>query len=96
MRGVMRHGILRERFCDILTDTFRAQILRVLGWRVKVVEFVGAEATSRNIMLRAEAGAKPGATEAVAEYLDLRDFARVTPWLEQRLATRLAEFLGVG
>jgi len=93
MRGVLRHGILRERLCDILTDTFRAQILRVLGYRVRVVEFAAAEATARNLMIRAESGAKPGAAEAVAEYLELRDFWGVTPWLEKRLATRLAEFL---
>jgi len=93
MRGVMRHGILRERLADILTDTFRAQILRILGYRVKVVEFTAPESTARNLMLRAESGVKPGASEAVSEYLALRDFWRVPPWLEQRLATRLADFL---
>ncbi len=93
MRGMMRHGILRERLGDLLTDAFRAQILRVLGYRVKVVEFVAQEATARNVMLRAEAGLRPGVTEAVEEYVALRDFWHVTPWLEQRLATRLAEFL---
>ena len=93
MRGVLRHGILRERLCDILTDTFRAQILRVCGYRVKVVEFVAPGATARNVMIRAEAGVKPGAPEAVAEYCALREFWRVEPWLERRLATRLKEIL---
>jgi len=90
MRGVLRHGILRERLCDVLTDTFRAQILRVCGYRVKVVEFVAPEATARNVMIRAEAGVKPGvkpgAADAVEEYLALRDFWGVEPWLEKRLA----------
>ena len=91
--GVMRHGILRERLCDILTDAFRAQILRILGFRTQVVEFVSADATARNILLRAEYGVKPGQSGVVGEYLDLRDFWQVKPWLETRLAAVLAKHL---
>ena len=69
MQAMMRHGILRERLADLLTDTFRAQILRVLGFRVRVVEFVSAEATARNLLIRAEYCVKPGQAVAVAEYL---------------------------
>ena len=58
--GVLRHGILRERLCDILTDSFRAMILRILGFKTQVVEFVSPDATARNILLRAEYGVKPG------------------------------------
>ena len=91
--GVLRHGILRERLCDILTDTFRAQILRILGFRTQVVEFVSPDATARNILLRAEYGVKPGQNGAVSEYLDLRDFWKVTPWLETRLGDTLSRCL---
>ena len=91
--GVLRQGILRERMCDILTDTFRAQILRILGFRTQVVEFVSPDATARNILLRAEFGVKPGQSGAVSEYLDLRDFWKVTPWLETRLAKILEKHL---
>ena len=38
--GLLRQGILRERLCDILTDAFRAMILRILGYKVQVMEFV--------------------------------------------------------
>ena len=48
-----RHGILRERFADTLTDALRAAILRLVGYRVDVVEFVGSEHTPRNTLLRA-------------------------------------------
>ena len=94
MQALLRHGILRERFADLLTDTFRAQILRILGFRVSVVEFVSAEATARNILLKAEFAVKPGHTEAVSEYLKLRDFWNVTPWLETRLQTLLHKYMG--
>ena len=93
MRAVLRHGILRERQADILTDTFRAQILRILGYRVQVVEFVSTEATARNLLLRAEQGIAPGQAQAVSEYLELRDLWQVTPFLETRLAERLQRHL---
>lgn len=48
-----RHGILRERFADTLTDALRASILRLEGYRVDVVEFVGSEHTPRNTLIRA-------------------------------------------
>ena len=79
--------------CDILTDAFRAMILRILGFRTQVVEFVSSDATARNILLRAEFGAKPGQGGVVSEYLNLRDFWRVTPWLETRLSALLEKHL---
>ena len=93
MRAVLRHGILRERLADILTDTFRAQILRILGYRVNVAEFVAPEATARNLMLRAEYAVKPGQQQAIGEYLELRDLWKVKPYLETRLAARLERHL---
>ena len=93
MRAVLRHGILRERLADILTDTFRAQILRIMGYRVNVVEFVSAEATARNVLLRAVHAVKPGQAPAIAEYLELRDLWQVVPYLETRLGDRLSRHL---
>ena len=93
MRAILRHGILRERLADILTDTFRAQILRILGYRVNVMEFVAPEATARNLLLRAEYSVKPGQQQAIGEYLELRDLWQVKPYLETRLASRLEKHL---
>ena len=55
-----RHGILRERFADTLTDAVRAGVLRLDGYRVDVVEFVESKHTPRNTLLRAvRTGAAP-------------------------------------
>ena len=93
MRPMLRQGILRERLADLLTDTFRSQLLRVLGFRVQVVEFVAAEATARNILLKAEFCVKPGQQTAVSDYLELRDFWKVTPWFETRMMGLLGKYL---
>ena len=91
--GLMRQSILRERLCDILTDSFRAMILRILGFKVQVIEFVSSEATARNIMLKCEYGVKPGQPGPIGEYLALRDYWKVTPWLETRLVKLLGKHL---
>ncbi|GAA5144620.1 hypothetical protein GCM10023340_12580 [Nocardioides marinquilinus] len=48
-----RHGILRERLADTLTDGLRASLLRLQGYRVDVVQFVESRHTPRNTLLRA-------------------------------------------
>ena len=96
MRALLRHGILRERLADLLTDAFRAQILRVLGYRVRIVEFVSPEATARNIMLRAVSGVRKGNPAVVGEYLDMRDEWHVVPALERLLAEPLKQWLVPG
>lgn len=79
-----RHGILRERLADTLTDGVRAGLLRREGYRVDVVEFVGSEHTPRNTLLRAvRTGA--GSADAERQYDDL-----VRTW---GLRPRLAELL---
>ena len=90
--GLLRQSILRERLCDILTGSFRAMILRILGFKVQVIEFVSSEATARNIMLKCEYGVKPGQPGPIGEYLNLRDYWKVTPWLETRLEKLLGKY----
>ena len=91
--GLLRQNILRERLCDILTDAFRAMIMRILGFRTHVVEFVSPDATARNILLKCEYAVKSGQAGIVAEYLNLRDYWKVTPWLEMRLAKIVGKHL---
>ena len=82
---LVRHAILRERFADVLTDALRAAILRLLGYRVDVVEFIASQHTPRNTLLRAvHTGAAPTPV-LVAEYVDLAGSWHVTPRLAELL-----------
>ena len=84
-----RHGILRERFADTLTDALRAGVLRLLGYRVDVIEFVESQHTPRNTLLRAtRTGAAPSAAVR-EEYEDLVRTWNVHPRLAELLAERL-------
>ncbi|KAA1428445.1 class I SAM-dependent methyltransferase [Nocardioides antri] len=84
--SLTRHGILRERFADTLTDAVREMLLRLQGYRVDVMQFVESRHTPRNTLLRA---VRTGATADAAlrrEYDDLVASWQVTP--------RLAVLLG--
>ncbi|MFT4288557.1 class I SAM-dependent methyltransferase [Nocardioides sp.] len=84
-----RHGILRERLADTLTDALRASLLRISGYRVDVVQFVESQHTPRNTMLRAVRTGGPVEGGAVrSEYDDM-----VAAW---GIRPRLGELLGVG
>jgi SAM-dependent methyltransferase len=84
---VTRHGILRERFADTLTDALRAAILRLEGYRVDVVEFVESEHTPRNTLIRATRTGGPVTGGGVRAEYD----ALVTTW---GVRPRLGELLG--
>ncbi len=88
---VARHGILRERLGDVLTDAVRAALLRRVGYQVEVVQFVSAEYTPRNTMIRAvrQGSARP-VPGADAEYDELVSAWDVTPHLQTLLADDLA------
>jgi SAM-dependent methyltransferase len=80
-----RYGIVRERFADVLTDSLRAAVLRQVGYRVEVVQFVDSQHTPRNLLLRAaRTGAQP-TPELESEYRTLTDEWQVTPRLAQLL-----------
>jgi hypothetical protein len=81
-----RHGILRERLADTLTDGLRASLLRQQGYRVDVMEFVASQHTPRNTMLRAVRTSGPVKGGGVRkEYDDMVDTWGVRPRLADLL-----------
>jgi SAM-dependent methyltransferase len=90
---IFQHGIFFERMGDILTDTFRAGILRIMGYRTDVTEFIPIEHTARNLMIRAVKASQVGDPRRVEEYRDLKSFWQVTPYLEKLLGEPYAQYL---
>ncbi|MFC4783003.1 class I SAM-dependent methyltransferase [Nocardioides sp. MAHUQ-72] len=92
-----RHGILRERFADTLTDALRASLMRLSGYRVDVVQFVESQHTPRNTLLRAvRTGAPVKGGGVRKEYDELVATWALRPRLaqlldEQRPAAQVAE-----
>jgi SAM-dependent methyltransferase len=92
-RPVLRHGILKERTADILTDAFRALVLRIMGYRTDVVEFVSPEHTSKNLLIRAKRALRPGDRRLIGEYRDLKRFWDVEPCLERLVGEEFARLV---
>ena len=85
LRPILRHGILRERTADLVTDAFRALVLRIAGYRTDVVEFVSPEHTARNLMIRAVRGGPVADPAMLGEYREMKWFWGVTPYIETAL-----------
>jgi SAM-dependent methyltransferase len=85
--ALTKFGLMKERLGDLLTDSFRAQLLRIVGYRVEVIEFVGGEHTPRNLMIRAvKTDAKPEQLD-IDRYLEITAQWGVKPALEKKLST---------
>lgn len=82
---VTKYGLLEERFADLLTDALRAHILKLVGYRSEVIEFVGGEHTPRNLMIRAvKTGAVPDPID-FARYEEMVKLWKVKPALATRV-----------
>ena len=83
-----KHGLMKERLGDLMTDALRAQILKLVGYRSEVIEFIGGEHTPRNIMIRAVL------TSAKADPKELETYKKMlSDWqIDPALASRLNIF----
>jgi SAM-dependent methyltransferase len=81
---LLRHGLAKERFASLVTDTLRAQLLELAGYRTQLVEFVPLEHTAKNVLIRAVKGA-PANAEVRRAYEELRDSLGLDPALERLL-----------
>ena len=71
-------GIIRERTASLVTDAARAQLLEGFGYKVEAVEFIDAEHTPKNIMLRAKKVRSVEHPRSVAAMAGYREF--VAAW----------------
>ena len=90
----LQHGILRERLGDIITDTFRSSILKLMGYDVDVIQFVSSSHTAKNIMIRAVKTSAQLSQSVIEQYTEQKRFWHLKPYLESLLQNELAPALG--
>jgi SAM-dependent methyltransferase len=83
MAGALRHGILREREAELVTDALRSALLEWQGYETKVFEFISTEHTAKNLMIAAIKRDRPGDVQKA------KDMAAMYRIKTQRLAERL-------
>ena len=54
LSAIVKHGILKERQAEIITDTLRALIMEFFGYKTKIFEFISTEHTPKNLMIVGE------------------------------------------
>ncbi len=90
LESMLRYGVVRERLSALVTDTLRAEFLGAWGYTVQMLEFIEAEHTPKNILLRAvQKSPAPTSVQweaAQRQYARLRDFWHVQPYIEQAFA----------
>lgn len=81
-----KHGILKDRFTELLTDGLRGLKLEACGYDVTMIEFTSLEHTSKNIMIRAVKGQNTQRTIAMKraqdEYDNLKEYYKVKPTID--------------
>jgi SAM-dependent methyltransferase len=83
-KGILKHGILKARMADVLTDGMRSLMLEAQGYDVSVVEYISPLETPKNLMIRAiKTGEENSA--AMDEYINLMSELNVYPSLYQYL-----------
>lgn len=81
-----RNGIMKERLGDLITDALRMQIMKLHGYRVEAIEFIGGEHTPRNLMIRAtKTGANADSVEK-ERYEEMVSLWKVKPALAALLS----------
>jgi len=90
-----KNGLVKERLVDLITDSLRAQILKLLGYRVDIVEFIGGEHTARNILIRAVKTNQSSSDIDKDRYQQILSQWQIKPYLAKLLATELKASAGV-
>lgn len=82
---MLQHGLVKERFAALATDSIRAELLKLVGYEAQLLEFIDMEHTPKNILIRAYfTGNKPTSEEQV-KYRAFIDFLQAKPFLENEL-----------
>ena len=89
-----KHGIINQRVGDILTDSIRAAVLKILGYRTDIIEFVAGEHTPRNLMIRAFKTGAPAQRADIEELEQIIAQWKIEPALMVRLKDELSVRLG--
>lgn len=78
---MLKHGIIRDRFTELLTDSLRGLKLEACGYDVSMIEFTSLEHTSKNILIKAVKTRREN-RKAAGEYDALKRFYNVSPAID--------------
>jgi SAM-dependent methyltransferase len=87
---MLQHGLVKERFAALATDSIRAELLKLVGYEAQLLEFIDMEHTPKNILIRAYFTGKKPTTDDIKKYRAFVDFLQAKPFLENELKDYLS------
>lgn len=82
---MLKHGLIKERFSALATDSMRAELLSLVGYETQLMEFIDMEHTPKNILIRAyKTGRKPELGQ-LEQYRQFTTLLSAKPFLENEL-----------
>lgn len=84
--AIFKHGIIKDKFTELLTDGLRGLKLESKGYDVSMIEFTSLEHTSKNILIKAvldEKASEQSKKKALNQYEALKKQYNVTPTIDQ-------------
>ncbi|MFF5996206.1 SAM-dependent methyltransferase [Lysinibacillus sp. KU-BSD001] len=86
---MLQHGLIRERFASLATDSIRAELLSLVGYDTQLLEFIDMEHTPKNVLIRAYYTGKKPSEEQRIRYQAFVQLLNAKPFLENELAAYL-------
>jgi len=93
MIPMMKYGIIKEKLATLLTDSVRANVLEIMGYRTQVLEFIDMEHTPKNVMIRAFFDNNSNIDKVLKEYQEFKKEWQVEPYIEKAFGKSLIEKL---
>lgn len=93
MVPLLKYGIIKEKLSSLLTDSLRANVLEIMGYRTQVLEFIDMEHTPKNIMIRAFFEEISNVDKVVEEYKEFKKEWQISPYIEEAFGKGLTSKL---
>ncbi|MHA6259899.1 class I SAM-dependent methyltransferase [Sporosarcina sp. CAU 1771] len=87
--SMLQHGLIKERFSALATDSMRAQLLSLVGYEAQLLEFIDMEHTPKNILIRAYLTGRKASVSEHEKYIEFRNLLNAKPFLEKELGSLL-------
>ncbi|KFL43551.1 SAM-dependent methyltransferase [Lysinibacillus sp. BF-4] len=82
---MLQHGLVKERFAALATDSIRAEILSLVGYETQLLEFIDMAHTPKNILIRAYYTGKKPSAEQFERYERFTQLLHAQPFLAKEL-----------
>lgn len=91
MTSMLKYGIIKEKLSSLITDSIRANVLEIMGYRTQVIEFIDMEHTPKNIMIRGFLEEGNTKEKEILQYKNFKKEWHISPYIEEAFGKKLTD-----